>query len=275
MGDRLQTSISDSWGMATVTDIKEVKTKETSGFFVYHRYEDVRYDTQPILYDDGVMSDMRSNTRRSRSGIPIEYEKCGGKDIDFGRYTGEDVTIQKKILNDFVVNFEIFQQEGNGLYIYSKTNGSGKTMIACALANEIMERYDIPVKFINVADYIELVKSKDDAGRDQAKSIMEAGLLILDDVGAQVENKDWIITALFRLIDRRYANRYPTIFTSNIKRENLKTDPRIHDRIYRMTIPVIMPEVNVRKQMADEETKSFLKSLQERGKQSEELQVFR
>lgn len=266
--------MSNSWGLATVTDIEEVKTKETSGVFVYHRYEDVKYDTQPILFDDGVMSDMRTNTRRSRSGIPLEYEGCRGKDIDFGRYGEENMKIQKSILNNFVMNFDVFQREGNGLYIYSKTNGSGKTMIACALANEIMEKYDIPVKFINVADYIELVKSKDDASQDRVKSIMEAGLLILDDVGAQVENKDWIITALFRLIDRRYTNRYPSIFTSNIKRENLKTDPRIFDRIYRRTIPVIMPEVNVRKQIADEGMKSFLKSLQERCKQSEELQIF-
>ena len=80
----------------------------------------------------------------------------------------------------------------------------------------------------------------------------------MDDIGVQVENKDWIAAALFRLIDRRYTNHLPTIFTSNVQREELKMDSRISQRIYSMTVPVIMPEVNVRKLIADENTKVFL-----------------
>ena len=115
------------------------------------------------------------------------------------------------------------------------------------------------MKFISVTDYIELVKAKDDASRGKVKAILEAGLLILDDVGAQVENKDWITTALFRLIDRRYTNHSPTIFTSNVRMEDLKTDSRISDRIYSVSVPVIMPEVNVRRQIADKHTREFIK----------------
>lgn len=132
-------------------------------------------------------------------------------------------------------------------------------MIACAVANEVLKAHDISVKFISVTDYIELVKAKDDASRGKVKAILEAGLLILDDVGAQVENKDWITTALFRLIDRRYTNHSPTIFTSNVRMEDLKTDSRISDRIYSVSVPVIMPEVNVRRQIADKHTREFIK----------------
>lgn len=94
-------------------------------------------------------------------------------------------------------------------------------------------------------------------------TILDSGLLIFDDVGAQVENKEWITTALFRLINRRYTNHYPTIFTSNVRMEDLKTDSRITDRIYSVSIPVIMPEVNVRRQIADKYTKEFIKSVLE------------
>lgn len=147
------------------------------------------------------------------------------------------------------------------MYFYSDTKGNGKTMIACAVANEILRKHDISVKFINVADYIELVKMKDDASREKLNFILEAGLLILDDIGAQVENKEWISTALFRLIDRRYTNHYPTIFTSNVRMEDLKTDFRISRRIYDVSVPVVMPEVNVSRQIADKHTKEFLKSI--------------
>lgn len=243
-----------------MTKIEEFKTGTLNGLLVYHRYEDVGYDTQAVFLAEGTIRESNIDERRNRSGMPVEYVYCTGKSIDWGKYP-EDVTLQKNIVNAFVINFEAFRREGRGLYFYSDTKGSGKTMIACAVANEILKLRDISVKFISVTDYIELVKAKDDASRENVKSILEAGLLILDDVGAQVENKEWISTALFRLIDRRYANHYPTIFTSNVRMEDLKTDSRISDRIYAVSVPVMMPEVNVRRQMADEHTKKFIKTV--------------
>lgn len=253
--------MSSSWGLATVTKVEELKTETLSGLLVYHKYEDVGYSTQAIFLDDGTILDSRFDERRSRSGMPLEYVYCTGKSIDWGKYGTENITTQKNIVNAFVINFAMFQREGRGLYFYSDTKGSGKTMIACAVANEILKTHDISVKFISVTDYIELVKAKDDASRGNVKAILEAGLLILDDVGAQVENKDWITTALFRLVDRRYTNHYPTIFTSNVRMEDLKTDPRISDRIYSVSVPVIMPEINVRRQIADKHTREFIKNI--------------
>lgn len=260
VGEKQQTSTSNSWGLATVTKVEEIKTEALSGLLVYHEYKDVGYSTQAILLEDDAILDSRLDERRSRSGMPLEYVYCTGKSIDWSYYP-EDTTAQKNIINAFVINFLMFQREGRGLYFYSDTKGSGKTMIACAVANEVLKTHDISVKFISVTDYIELVKAKDDASRERMQSILEAGLLVLDDVGAQVENKEWITTALFRLIDRRYANHYPTIFTSNVRMEDLKTDLRISDRIYAVSVPVIMPEVNVRRQIADKHTKEFIKNV--------------
>lgn len=228
---------------------------------VRYRYEDTGYETQDVYIDDGLMLDAQFNQRRSRSGMPLEYVYSSGKDIDWGKYGNEDITTQKNIVNAFVLNFKDFQREGRGLYIYSNTTGSGKTMIACAVANEVLKNHDISVKFIGVADYIELVKSKDSEDKERIQSILDAGLLVLDDIGVQTENKSWITTALFRLIDRRYVNHYPTIFTSNVQREDLKTDPRISWRVYEMSVPVPMPEVNVRRQIADKHTKEFLRKV--------------
>lgn len=261
VGDLQETSMSSSWGLATVTKIEEIKTESLSDLLIYHTYKDIGYITQPILLKDDTILDSRFYERRSRSGMPLEYVYCTGKSIDWGKYSPEDITTQKKIVNAFVINFKDFRREGRGLYFYSDTKGSGKTMIACAVANEILKIYDISVKFISVADYIELVKAKDDASRENINAILEAGLLILDDIGAQVENKEWITTALLRLIDRRYTNHYPTIFTSNVKMENLKTDSRISDRIYSMSVPVMMPEVNIRRQIADKHTKEFIRTI--------------
>ena len=260
VGQRLQTSISSSWGLATVTKVEELKTEDLNGLLVRYRYDDVGYDTQDEFVEYGTVSDSRSKERRSRSGMPPEYVGCTGKNINWGYYL-EDTAAQMNIVNAYVINFAQAQREGRGLYFYSDTKGSGKTMIACAVANEILKTHDISVKFISVTDYIELVKAKDNASRENVKAILKAGLLILDDVGAQVENKDWITTALFRLVDRRYTNHCPTIFTSNVRMEDLKTDSRISDRIYSVSVPVMMPEVNVRRQIADKHTKEFIKNI--------------
>ena len=244
-----------------MTKVEEIKTETCNGLLVYHRYDDIGYDTQAVFLEDGTMLSSQFDERRSRSGMPLEYVYCMKANIDWGKYGTQNITPQKNIINAFITNFETFRREGRGLYFYSETKGSGKTMIACAVSNEILKTHDVSVKFINVSDYIELVKAKDDGSKEVIKSILEAGLLILDDIGTQVENKDWINTALFRLIDRRYTNHLPTIFTSNVRMEDLKTDSRISDRIYAVSVPVMMPEVNVRRQIADKSTRKFLENI--------------
>ncbi len=259
--------MSSTWGLATITKIEEVKTDTLSGLAVYHRYEDIGYDTQAIFLDDGAVLESRLDERLNRSGMPLEYVYCTYSSIDWGKYGGQNIVPQKAIVKAFIESFDAFRREGRGLYFYSSIKGSGKTMAACAVANEILKTHDISVKFISITDYIELVKAKDDVSRAQIQSILDAGLLILDDIGAQVENKDWISAALFRLVNRRYTNHYPTIFTSNVRMEDLKTDARIADRIYAVSVPVMMPEVNVRRQIADKHTKAFMQSILRRDGQ--------
>lgn len=256
--------MSNIWGLATATKISRVDTDTFHGYLLQEKYE-CGYETGDTWLPDGAVTDHQIDARRDRSLIPVEYVYKTAKDFDWYKY-GEDVSLQKKIVNAFIVEFDSYRREGRGLYIFSRTRGSGKTMLACVIANEILKKRDITVKFISMPDYIELIKEKDDYSREKRESLMDAGLLILDDIGAQVENKDWISTALFRLVDRRYTSHLPTIFTSNVSMEDLKTDDRISDRIYAVSTPVIMPEVSIRKQIADKHTKEFLDRIMTEGR---------
>ncbi len=50
---------------------------------------------------------------------------------------------------------------GNGLYIFSKTKGTGKTMLACVLANELIKKSDacgLNVKYVTAQGYIEMIR---------------------------------------------------------------------------------------------------------------------
>lgn len=95
----------------------------------------------------------------------------------------------------------------------------------------MLKKQDVSVKFTTVADYIELVQSsKNEAVKEQMNAIMNTGLLIIDDIGATKEDKDWISDAIYRLVNRRYENMLPTIYTSNDMIDNLKCDDRISSR---------------------------------------------
>lgn len=199
--------------------------------------------------------------RRSRSLMPFNYLDANMAKFKWDIY-GEDVTVQRKIADSFVERFDKYQKAGKGLYIFSKTKGSGKTMLSCCLANGVMEQLDICVKFISVPELLEMTKKsyKDFAKEEDLDRIRTAELLILDDIGAEIK-KEWIDTELFRLIDYRYSSKRVTIFTSNIAVDALKLNERIVDRIFSMCIKLNLPEKSIRAMQADSENMEFLKGV--------------
>ena len=83
----------------------------------------------------------------------------------------------------------------------------------------------------------------------------------MDDIGAEGDSKDWITTAVFRLVDFRDKHILPTIYTSNYEMENLPGDERTADRIVGHSVPLVMPEYSVRRSEAKRKTEDFLKGL--------------
>lgn len=199
--------------------------------------------------------------RKARSLIPFNYLDADSSKFKWDIYE-EDVAIQQRVAKSFIQSFDSYQKEGKGLYIYSKTKGSGKTFLACVLANEIMNRRDLSVKFISVPELLEMTKQsyKDFAERENINKIYAAELLILDDLGAEIK-KEWIDTELFRLIDYRYTHKRVTIFTSNISIESLKLNDRIVDRIFSMCIKLNLPEKSIRAMQAENDNIKFLKGV--------------
>lgn len=199
--------------------------------------------------------------RKVRAMVPFEYIGKKPKDFDWSLY-GCDVEIQKRIANGFIVNFDKCEAEGRGLYIYSKTRGSGKTLLASCIVNQLIDTRPINAKFINVLDLIELTKKgfKYESCNDDLEAIFNTKLLVLDDLGVQMK-KEWSETVLYRLINHRKTNRLITIFTSNIPVDELKMDDRIPDRIFEIAAPLTLPEVAIRNMKAKENNAKFIKEL--------------
>jgi len=239
------------------------------GVFVTYELENYG-ETQPFWYSDGTVQG--TEERRNQSLMSVEYVYKTAKDFQWDIY-GENVDLQRKIVNAFIVNFRDFERQGRGLYIYSKTKGSGKTMLACCLCNEIIQRYGASTKFVSVPDFVELIKDKREGSKEKVDALYQVRLLVLDDIGAQTGKQEWIDNALFRLVDYRKREFLPTIFTSNNDSEKLEMDSRTVDRIVSISVDVKIPESNIRRKKAEELNRKFIHGLLAEEKPNVENQM--
>lgn len=210
------------------------------------------------LMTDRVSKEL-AKERKERALIPMEYKGKMLKDFNWDIY-GCDVSAQKFTVTSFLLHFPEYRERGMGLYIFSNTKGSGKTMLSCILLNEASERYGINCKFISVHDYLDLTKEKYGGTPGNLDMVKGAELLVVDDIGAQM-GKEWIDSTFYELVDSRYTGRMPTIYTSNLPLERLGMDERTIDRMERNTVLLNLPEKAVRRELGRKEKEEFMKQM--------------
>ena len=69
------------------------------------------------------------------------------------------IAMALKQIKLWVENPEKFMKQGIGLYIYSNAKGSGKTRVAASLANCLMLKKSISVKFMTTLQIIQEIKN--------------------------------------------------------------------------------------------------------------------
>ncbi len=198
--------------------------------------------------------------RRIRSMMPFEFLNLTGKDFDWSKYQA-DIRQEKDMVSKYIMRFRQFQEKGMGLYIYSGTKGSGKTMLSCCILNELMRRYAGSVKFINTLDYLEVTKQGYRGEEKEKDALYQASVLVIDDIGVQM-SREWIETEFYRLINDRYVNRRPTIYTSNVPIERLRMDDRVTDRIESTTYLIGLPEESIRRKERQLAKQELLKEIE-------------
>jgi DNA replication protein DnaC len=119
---------------------------------------------------------------------------------------------------DYIMGWKGNQEEGRGLYFCGPV-GVGKTHLAVAVMNEIITKKRVPALFVTVPELLDNMRGTYNApGRDIDEwmdSVKNAELLLLDDLGAERSN-DWVRERIFVIVNHRYREELPTIFTSNI-----------------------------------------------------------
>jgi DNA replication protein DnaC len=112
------------------------------------------------------------------------------------------------------------------LILYSSFYGVGKTHIACAIANDVMGRWQghfCPVRFVNGPRLLDRIKDtyRNDAHETKAdvlRDLRDARLLILDDVGKE-KPSDHTREVYYEIVEDRISTGWPVVVTSNLPLE--------------------------------------------------------
>lgn len=141
----------------------------------------------------------------------------------------------KKAMQDYAINFEENYKKGNSV-ILSGNVGTGKTHLACAVGNYIIQNLNKTALFLNAIDAFSKVKAtyskkSETSEIDAINQFAEIDLLILDEFGVQVGSETEKLI-LFRIINRRYEYLKPTILITNLSVAEIKKfEERIFDRL--------------------------------------------
>lgn len=109
--------------------------------------------------------------------------------------------------------------ERNSLLIVGNY-GTGKTHLAAAIANRLMEN-GIPVMFNTFSGHLNALKLEFNGGRSTyLEQMQKIDMLILDDVGKEKQS-EWSQSIMFDVINYRYEHLLPFVMTTNLINKDL------------------------------------------------------
>lgn len=168
----------------------------------------------------------------SAAGIPARFA-----DRTFAGYSAKEQG-QKIALGVCRAYAEAWPEKraSGGSLVLSGGPGTGKTHLACAIANEVMHEHLASAAFGSVATMLRHIKDtyRKDAERseqDAINDLLRPDLLVLDEVGVQVGSEHEKLL-MFEVLNSRYQELRPTILISNLNAADLEDflGQRVMDR---------------------------------------------
>ncbi len=155
--------------------------------------------------------------------IPQRYHRCELSTFE------HDMNSQREAYRRATAFVDAFPVVDRGLVLYGP-HGVGKTHLAVGMLKEIVRVKGARGYFFETRELLRLVRdtynrSVAETEMDVLEPVLHADLLVLDDLGAE-RTSDWVQETLGLVVNTRYNERRPTVFTSNLIDAADSTDPR-------------------------------------------------
>lgn len=147
-----------------------------------------------------------------QANIPRRYRDCTFKNFEIHNDTHRDAL---KIAKKFVKNYPV---QDVGL-LFLGPCGVGKTHLAVATLNELIQAKNVPCYFCDFRELIRSIQStySPDSSLselDVLSPIFHKEVLVLDELGAK-RTTAWVEETIFYIINFRYNSKKLTMLTSN------------------------------------------------------------
>lgn len=148
-----------------------------------------------------------------QAGIPPRYQRC--EFSTFVTYPNDRLLNAVALAKEFAERFPAVEK---GLLIIGPP-GIGKTHLAISTLKEAVRRSGARARYYDTRSLLTQIRSTYNsmtktAEMDVIRPVMDAKLLILDDLGAE-RLTDWVEETMNVIVNARYNAKLPTIFTSN------------------------------------------------------------
>jgi len=197
----------------------------------------------------------RDNVGRQRlaeANIPKRYQHCTlGNFTTYNESLERAVALAKRVADAFpIVN--------KGLLLEGQP-GVGKTHIAVAVLKQAIQMTSARGLFYDVRDLLRIIRSTYDSTirtteLEVLRPVMQADLLVLDDLGAE-KTSEWVEETMNLIVNTRYNERRLTIFTTNYEDIPDETEPnsllfrighRMRSRLHEMAEFVVLDGADYR-----------------------------
>lgn len=189
----------------------------------------------------------RINRLKSASLLGERY-----KNVSFDNSSVQDAKYEN-VFNRCKKYTEVAEQvlsRGIGIYLYGES-GVGKSHITACMANKLMESY-YTVLYTNFSEISKQIRKTFNKKGDSEQAFIEKlatiDFLFIDDFGTEQLRKDdednWLQEKVFDVINKRYNNNKPTIYTSNYSMKEMIEKrglaPKTIDRIAEVCEPMLL-----------------------------------
>ena len=154
----------------------------------------------------------------------------------------------------YAENWDRVKEKNIGLLIWGDV-GCGKSYLAAAIANALMER-EIPVRMTNFNAIMNDLAGTFEGRNEYLDRLSGCPLLIIDDFGME-RGTDYGLELIYSVIDGRYRSRKPLIVTTNLTLTEMRSAQdtahrRIYDRVRDMCVPLQCTGKSFRERNAEE-----------------------